>query len=847
MGALLLRARAFTALKDREGVTQTAESLLAQLGKKAARRLERDAAKFCRDAVALLAPERNDLLRSLRGLADGRQDTRWRKVALVGALLVAAAGAGVVWWPESAGGLLDDARSSAEAGDKPRALDLLGRLIEKFPESTEANEAMALQAQIQPAAPKTRPAASAKKAGPALPPLPAALAALPAPEALAQVLPHLETLAAAGTATTTAPALPADAVKALGEAVTRFTRSVRGRVDALSLTRDARERSKDKAPVLRKVIDEATHALDPATIEAWQACVPALVTLAGAAKSASLQRELTTMPALLEAYARARSVHAVDLLECRRLLAGLELEELHVACREQAPRLLVAGRLDDVEHCYTGLETRLNALAAEPDMAPVLEDARRRLVPDFLRERQTLLRGIRSGLAAAKAAEEAGDLEAAGKAYAAVAKRHYTVRFDDVIQVPLRIEASPVGAEVKVNGASAGNSPLTIHYGWGVPVTVSVQAPGFEPMVRVLEARDGVPVTRLDARLKPRLVWSASLEGTFEARPLPVGDDMLVCDRSGRVSLHAFSDGHEIWARHLKNVEGIRARAATDGERIVLAFVDGQVVMLDAHDGSVAAEEKVARPSGDVVALEGTVAVVVGTPAVVAFEHGRTAWTTPLSAAATTSLVPGHGAFWLGTGAGALVRLDSRTGDSRVVPLPAPSVAVTTLVPMQDGWLACLGDGRLLSLSADGTLRWTAPNLGDLGPAPVTCAGLVAVSDRRGRVTLLDETTGAPRGTAALRAEPAGGLLALGNLIVATTQDGRLWALDPATAVVRVDATLSEKGLSMPASFPGGDLAVVAREGRLVRVPAPSVPPSLPAPAPAPAPVEPVPVEGPAR
>jgi hypothetical protein len=843
VGAMLLRAKAFTARKDREGVVETAEVLLKHLGKRATRRVEREAAQFCSDAVAVLAPERTILVKSLRAVSRPPTSRR-RRVALVAALVVVASGAGVMFWPEQPGRLLEKARDAAEDGEKAEALDLLARLIEKFPDTEEANEAFRLQSVIAP------PSASAAKASKpakgdtvaiASSALASALRALPAPEAIALVKSHVESVADP----TERIVPPPEVAKALAETIVRLTIECRRSLDALAITQDARVRLKTQPAGLRKVIAEALAAKNPALIASWEAAHEVLRPLAESAKYAPLVRDEATFAAAVESCRRAQSAYDADLLECRRLLAGIELEELHLAARERGPRLLVAGRRDELEDLYESLHERLESLAADKSMGPVMETSRRKQLPDFVRDRRALVAGLRAGLQAARAAEQAGDLDAAGQAYAALAKKHYTVRFDELIQVPLRVESSPAGAAVKVNGKDAGPAPVLLHYGWGVPTTVSVEAAGFEPLVRVLDSTTGVPVTHIEARLTPKVLWTISLEGNYEARPLAVGGDALVCDRAGRFSLHAGNDGHVIWSRHLNDVEGVRSQPAYDGERILVVFVNGRVVWLDPRDGIVMGEEQAARPLGDVAAGAGSAAVAVSTPAVLGFVRGRRAWETPLAAAPTTSVVFGHGAFWVGLPRATLVRLDPASGRATSHAIPDATATVVALTVAESGLLVCLSDGRLIALDASGARRFTAENLGDLGPAPAEAAGVVCVSDRRGRVTMLDAVTGAPRGSVSLGREPAGGLVSFGGQVIATTGDGRMWVLDPTVGRVRVDAPISGKGLLMPTPIGADDVVLVATDRRLLRVPVPHACPICPSHAPdgaAPAGQDPEPV-----
>src|SRR5262245_57496053 len=100
--AHLLRARALVRAKDKEGLIAAAEALLEAVGRRPAKRGERDAAQVCRDALIHAAPERGDLVRSLRTLAENRSSGK-KRMALLGGLLGIAGAVGFVLKPPSAG------------------------------------------------------------------------------------------------------------------------------------------------------------------------------------------------------------------------------------------------------------------------------------------------------------------------------------------------------------------------------------------------------------------------------------------------------------------------------------------------------------------------------------------------------------------------------------------------------------------------------------------------------------------------------------------------------------------------------------------------------------------------
>jgi|GEM_PF-1957854 len=814
VSALLLCARACTQLKDREGLIAAAQALLDQLGGKATKRVEREAAEFCRDALAMLAPERSDLLRNLRGLSETRPG-RHRRAALVSAFVALAATAGVLTWPASAGRLLTNAQKAAESGDKVQALALIDHLIEQFPESEEAALAFGLQGQLQPPPVQPTPSENPQQKQALEVKLPAVLEAL---RALPSEAGRTELQSTVAGLEGRKGAVPPEWLPPIAETLKRLGVEARGRHDTAALPRAARERLKENLPGLRELIARAETARDPAALEALLASLPALQALVEATASDPLRRQLRELQSEVSTF-QAGLASREDLIDARRMLSMLELEQSHTACREQAARLLVAGRLQEADALYAALEGLLAAVAGDKDLSAVRDAAERRHIGEFVRDRRALVADIQRGLDAARAATDSGDLVAAAAAYHALAQRHYTIRFDELVRVPLQLDSVPAGAEVLLNGKSLGVTPLRVNYPWGGPTTLSVQAPGFDAHVTLLDTSKGQPVVSLSARLQPSTRWSAPLAGNVEARPLDVDGDVLVCDRAGRLTLFAGSDGHVLWTRHLRSLEGARARPALVPGAIVAAFLDGRVVFLNRRDGTLLAEHQLARPTGDLAAEGEVVAMAVGTPAIIGLDRGGSSWETALTGHVSAGVLAAHGSFWVGTANGDVLRLGVKDGHPTWLPLEELTGSVVGLAATPSGLLVTTNGGQVAALRADGSLRWTAANLGDLlGPA-AEAGERVAVIDRKGRMLFLAAADGAPVATRDSGRNAVGGVLARDHVVAAVLGDGRLWVLDAHTLAPVADALLSASGVLAPAPLGAADLAFVTKDRRLLVLP----------------------------
>lgn len=819
IAARLLAARACVQLKDREGLVQQAQALVDQLGGKASKRSEREAADFCRDAVALLAPERGDLLRTLRVLTD-QAHGRQRMLVLAGAgVLVLVLGL-VFLLPPSAQALLEKAQAAESEGDKGRALELLERLLAEHGDAEVADDARMMRARLAGPAPGAAPGpdAATQRTKTELPALLAALKALPDAQARAQVVAAASTFAPS----TRAAALPRLLVDALDTCVVTLAKDARGKRDTLGMLGKLGERREVPLADIRALLAKAEAARDPASLQALQAALEALRPYLALVTDDALGRRSRELEDELAAYDRALQGHAPAHAALRRRLAWAEIEDAHDTCRERGPGLLVAGRLAEADEMYKQLAARIEAIGRDPELLDLREVVERKHLDDFVRERRGEIRDVLEGLKAAQAAADAGDLEAAAKTYALLAQKHYTIRFDALVRLPMQVDSVPTGAEVSLNGQVLGHAPLRIEVPWGGPHTVSVAAPGFDAHVTVLDTAKSEPLARLQARLVPRMRWQAPVGGQVEARPLAVGNDLLVADRAGHVVLLAGSDGRILWSRNLGNLEGVRAQPAVLDSTVALMFVDGRLCFLDARDGNVLADHAIARPLPDLglCALGEIVAVATSTPAVVGMRLSGQAWSCPLAPdSATAGVVAAHGAFWVGTSGSRLLRIDPRSGAAQPVQVPGLGDAIVGLLPLPDGLVVTTRGGQVARLGIDGRARWVAPNLGELvGPAALA-AGRVVAGDRRGGVVFLDAETGSPVHKALPGREAPAGLLSHEDNVAGALADGRLWIYDARTLQPVAEAQLSTKGLGPPALLKDGGIAVPTREGSVVALP----------------------------
>jgi outer membrane protein assembly factor BamB len=254
----------------------------------------------------------------------------------------------------------------------------------------------------------------------------------------------------------------------------------------------------------------------------------------------------------------------------------------------------------------------------------------------------------------------------------------------------------------------------------------------------------------------------------------------------------------------MASVEGVRARPAVRGGVLYVARVDGHLVLLDAADGTERGHLDLPRPRGDLGVAGDLVGLTSEKGALIAVRDGGVAWRLELGAVPTAGTLGAHGAFWVGTARGTVVRVDAATktrADLRVTRSTAP---VESLEATADGVLVTTADGLLLSLAADGRQRWRRGDLGDLVGTPHLAGTQVVVADRAGGVHVLAAEDGRPRALLQIGSGLRGDLVAAGRTLVALGRSGRLWSYDLDRRRLLAQADLPGHGDDGPQLLPNG-------------------------------------------
>jgi len=828
MAAHLLRARALVQSEKRAEFFEHAEAVGRVLASGGCRsKADREAAEFFRDTITELAPDRGDLIERFRTIYDPRKSQR-RTLALVVALVLLVAGAGVYYWPASAASLLADAQEAAGAGDRPQALALIGQLAERFPDTAEAEEAFRLQTRLtspRPASTRKQRTQPALKAAieEQLPPLRKALADLPRPEAQAHIRETLDLLAKAAGKRLRGPILRQLATP-LCAATKRLDAATLERVQVLGRTAEVAQLLRHEPDAVRTFLHQAERAREADWITQAEASSTLLYQLARLDGDGAFRQAAKAFVRSTDGLHKAVTFYDKYIDSIRLSLASMEIEKADRCCREDASALMVSGHLDEADAIYARMEALLATYGDNATYAHLIDEIKRRQLPQLIRKRRAQVKDIRERIGRAKTAEAKEDFAAAVAIYAALVKEYWLIRFDSVFTLPLRVETVPSGALVTVGGHEVGGTPVTVRYAWGSEVAMTLRAPGYAAVERMLRTAEEHPASRLAIALEPAPRWIHAMDHGVTSAPFPVGEHVLLVERNGTLTLLDGQDGHVRWSAPSTSLEGVRGRPALAGGRIYVPYIDGHVVIVDAATGTLLDGLTLQRLDGNAAAQGEQVALLTQAGTLVLLEKGTKTRRIDLEAAPSAGVLAAHGAYWIGTLDGTLLRVDPTTGKKHLFPVAKKQAPLLALSGDEDGLYVTTSSGALVALAPDGSERWRRVGVGDMIGAPARAGPRVGVVLRSGQVRLFAAEDGAPGPVLESGSRPLTGVIADGSTLFLVRANGRAWACETAHGRVVLDAGAAFPARCGPAVLSGGRIALPWAKGRVAVIAVPRAP-----------------------
>ncbi len=202
------------------------------------------------------------------------------------------------------------------------------------------------------------------------------------------------------------------------------------------------------------------------------------------------------------------------------------------------------------------------------------------------------------------AIQEARDLASSGKHAEAKAVLAAAMDNPNDFLLPWNIQTIPSGARARLKDGTVRVTPFTVQSTFGEKVAMTIEKDGCESVALEVDTPGDRTVFLTRA---PERWWKT--KGRVEALPLALGDDQLVCDRSGEVA-RIGKGGTIAWTQSISSLAGVaRTPALLPKQRgkALLVSEEGDAFLCDVATGAIEGPEKLGSPPifGPVISPDG--------------------------------------------------------------------------------------------------------------------------------------------------------------------------------------------------------------------------------------------------
>ncbi len=398
---------------------------------------------------------------------------------------------------------------------------------------------------------------------------------------------------------------------------------------------------------------------------------------------------------------------------------------------------------------------------------------------------------------------------------------HRVPQFEGRYKFPYRIDSTPRGAEVTLDGKVVGTTPMAVELEMSPrPVFVRISKPGFESADVRLEPMDPNLTGLLDASLPKRTVWEKEIAGGTEAAPVIHGGLALVA--SANTSLLAFhlSDGELAWEAKTKDLERIKVAPVVCGGHACFITGAGRLFRVNLADGKPAGRTDLpGQVLFDVAADGDRLFVATRERHLICLKGSEIVWSKQLAAAPSTRVLLARGRLFIGTAEGSILVHDAKSGAQiAVTASPSGSSFFGGIEACGGLVLAGAEDGALYAFDGErGLYRWRFNTPGPVTTQAVASADGTSIylATRAGHVSVLS-----PDGEEQEAAFELPGIApdapVLANGFLYAIGSNRLSAFDSRELKSWWDFTFPKDEFPVRLAAGDGHLAVVTSKHRLV-------------------------------
>ncbi len=368
----------------------------------------------------------------------------------------------------------------------------------------------------------------------------------------------------------------------------------------------------------------------------------------------------------------------------------------------------------------------------------------RRFREDMKERRDDMDRIVRQ-LALFESERREGREDAAFRIMRDLRREFRVVQFERKYRFPYRIDSTPRGAEVTLDGKVVGTTPVAVELDMSPqPVFVRISKPGFESAEVRLEPLDFNLTGLVEASLPKRTLWEKEISGGTEAPAVIHGGLALVATSNASLLAFRLEDGSVAWEAATKDLERIKVAPVVCGDYACFVTGAGRLYRVHLKDGKPAGRTDLPGQVLFDLAVDGArLFVATRERHLICLEGRETVWQKPLAATPSTRVLLARGRLFVGTAEGSILVHDAKSGEPiAVMASPSGSSFFGGLEACGPLVLAGAEDGALYAFDGEkGTYRWRFHT-----PGPVTTQAVatpdgksIYLATRAGLVSVLSE------------------------------------------------------------------------------------------------------------
>ncbi|MEW6026199.1 MAG: PQQ-binding-like beta-propeller repeat protein [Planctomycetota bacterium] len=240
---------------------------------------------------------------------------------------------------------------------------------------------------------------------------------------------------------------------------------------------------------------------------------------------------------------------------------------------DEALKVMKESELKTME-AMKGIEQKVASMGGRPDIAESQAKNYGQFLDELkknISEAEKYLKQAGDLYAAIQELDKANRLDEAAKAIRQLLNSYPRSSIAKTVKVPVKVESTPSEAEVAINGARQGRTPLKVYLPVKESVTIAVTKKGFSRFSKEVKSYEQ---SYLMVSLEKTAKWTLDTGAPIETNPLLAGDTIYVTTRDGYLKAVDAETGKLKWSFRTDNSTEVYSSPMMTNNQVVFGAND---------------------------------------------------------------------------------------------------------------------------------------------------------------------------------------------------------------------------------------------------------------------------------